>query len=158
MNRLPPLVRWDRGFESHSRHGYLRLFWVCIGSSLARGWCPFQGILSTVLELRNWSETKRFTDALCSKVRVQSEGNRKEKERERKRIYLATLSQLNFWDRYIRRINKERTLYFDISTQILSSLWKELGKILLRVISLPPDQKLNPPECEEMINKIIWIP
>jgi hypothetical protein len=30
-------------------------------------WSPIQGILPTVLKLRNWSETKRFMDALCSK-------------------------------------------------------------------------------------------
>jgi hypothetical protein len=47
----------------------LRLFCVCVvGSGLATGWSPFQGIEPTVLGLRNWSETKRFTDALCSKV------------------------------------------------------------------------------------------
>jgi hypothetical protein len=26
MNRLRPLEHWDRGFESHSRHGYLYAF------------------------------------------------------------------------------------------------------------------------------------
>jgi hypothetical protein len=45
----------------------LRLFCVCVGSGLATGWFPVQGVLPTVLRLRNWSETKRFTDALCSK-------------------------------------------------------------------------------------------
>jgi hypothetical protein len=40
----------------------------CVGSGLATGWSPIQGVLPTVLGLRNWSETKRFTDALCSKV------------------------------------------------------------------------------------------
>jgi hypothetical protein len=38
-----------------------------IGSGLATGWSSFQGVLPTVLGLRNWSETKRFTDVLCSK-------------------------------------------------------------------------------------------
>jgi hypothetical protein len=28
----------DRGFESHSRHGCLNLFCVCVGSDLATGW------------------------------------------------------------------------------------------------------------------------
>jgi hypothetical protein len=46
----------------------LRLFCVCVGRDLATGWSPFQGILPTVLGLRNWSETKRFKDAPCSKV------------------------------------------------------------------------------------------
>jgi hypothetical protein len=45
----------------------LRLFCVCV-CGLATGWSPVQGVLPTVLRLRNWSETKRFTDALCSKV------------------------------------------------------------------------------------------
>jgi hypothetical protein len=44
------------------------LFCVCIGRGLAKGWSPIQGVLPTVLGLRNWSETKRFTNALCSKV------------------------------------------------------------------------------------------
>jgi hypothetical protein len=46
----------------------LRLFCVCVGSDLATGWSPVQGVLPTVLGLTNWSERKRFTDALCSKV------------------------------------------------------------------------------------------
>jgi hypothetical protein len=46
----------------------LRLFCVCICSGLVTGWYLIQGVLPTVLGLRNWSETKRFTDALCSKV------------------------------------------------------------------------------------------
>jgi hypothetical protein len=41
---------------------------LCVGSGVATGWSPVQGILPTTLGLRNWSETKRFTDALCSKV------------------------------------------------------------------------------------------
>jgi hypothetical protein len=40
----------------------------CVGSGLATGWCPGQGVLPTVLGLINWSETKRFTDDLCSKL------------------------------------------------------------------------------------------
>jgi hypothetical protein len=46
--------RWDRGFESHSRHGCLcvRLFCVCVvlrvGGRLATGWSPVQGVLPTV--------------------------------------------------------------------------------------------------------------
>jgi hypothetical protein len=45
----------------------LRLFCVCIGSGLATGRSPVQGVLPNVLGLRNWSETKRFTDSLCTK-------------------------------------------------------------------------------------------
>jgi hypothetical protein len=45
MNRLPPLEHWDRGSESHWRHGRLdvcvRLFCVyvvlCVGGGLAAG-------------------------------------------------------------------------------------------------------------------------
>jgi hypothetical protein len=46
MNCLRSLEHWDRGFESHSRHGCLcvRLFCVCVvlcvGSGLATGWSP----------------------------------------------------------------------------------------------------------------------
>jgi hypothetical protein len=46
----------------------LRLFRVYVGSGLATSWSPVQGVVPTVLGLRNWSETKRFTDALCSTV------------------------------------------------------------------------------------------
>jgi hypothetical protein len=46
----------------------VRLFCVCVGSGLATGWSPFQGVLPTVLGLINWSEAKRFTDVLCSKA------------------------------------------------------------------------------------------
>jgi hypothetical protein len=38
------------GFESHSRHGCLRLFCVCIGSGLATGWTPVQGVSLIVLD------------------------------------------------------------------------------------------------------------
>jgi hypothetical protein len=34
----------------------LRLFCVCLGNGLAMGWSLIQGILPTVLGLRNWSE------------------------------------------------------------------------------------------------------
>jgi hypothetical protein len=46
----------------------LRLFYVCAGGGLATSWSPVQGVLPTVLGLRNWSKTKSFMDALCSKV------------------------------------------------------------------------------------------
>jgi hypothetical protein len=32
------------------------------GSGLATGWFPVQKVLPTVLRLRNWTDTKRFTD------------------------------------------------------------------------------------------------
>jgi hypothetical protein len=34
MHCLRSLEHWDRGFESHLKHGCLRLFCVCVGSSL----------------------------------------------------------------------------------------------------------------------------
>jgi hypothetical protein len=46
----------------------LCLFCVSIGSGLAMGWSPVQGVLPTLLGLRNWGESKRFTDVLCSKA------------------------------------------------------------------------------------------
>jgi hypothetical protein len=63
------LVRWKLG--SNPTQGMdicLRLFCVFVCSGLSTGWFPVKGVLSTVLGLRNWSETKRFTDALHSKV------------------------------------------------------------------------------------------
>jgi hypothetical protein len=48
-----------------------------LGIGLATGWSPVQGVLPTVLRVRNWSETKRFTDALCSKM-----GATRKRERE----------------------------------------------------------------------------
>jgi hypothetical protein len=72
MNCLRPLEHWDRGFESHSRHGCLSAFILfalsCVGNGLATGWSPVQGVLPTVLGLGNWIEPKRFTDAPCSKL------------------------------------------------------------------------------------------
>jgi hypothetical protein len=48
----------------------MRLFCVCVvlrlASGLATNWSPVQGVLPSVYRSRNWSETKRFADALCS--------------------------------------------------------------------------------------------
>jgi hypothetical protein len=59
MNRLRPLEHWDRGFESHSRHGCVycvRLFCVCVvlcvGRGLVTGWSPVQGVLLTVHRIK----------------------------------------------------------------------------------------------------------
>jgi hypothetical protein len=41
---------------------------VCVGSGLAKGWPPSKESCRLCIGLRNWSETKRFTDALCSEV------------------------------------------------------------------------------------------
>jgi hypothetical protein len=48
----------------------LHLF--CVGSGLATGWSLVQGVLPT-LRLRNRSETKLFTDALCPSERNKNE-------------------------------------------------------------------------------------
>jgi hypothetical protein len=46
VNRNRPLEHWDQGFESHLRHGCLRACVVlCVGSGLATGWSPVQGVL-----------------------------------------------------------------------------------------------------------------
>jgi hypothetical protein len=34
--RLRPLEHWDRGFESHSRHGYISAFILCLCCSVCR--------------------------------------------------------------------------------------------------------------------------
>jgi hypothetical protein len=68
----------------------LRLFCVCVGSGLATGWSPVEGVLPTVLGLRNWSETKLSTDALCSEVGATG---KRERERERE-IILYDLHKL----------------------------------------------------------------
>jgi hypothetical protein len=71
MNCLRSLERWGRGFESHSSHGSL-----CAGSGLLTGWSPVQGVLQTILGLRNWNKVFHG----CSML--QSGGNRKEREKE----------------------------------------------------------------------------
>jgi hypothetical protein len=57
------LVSWVR---IHSKHGYLFFVYTVflLGSGLVRCWSPVQGVLPTVLGLRNWSGTKRFADVL----------------------------------------------------------------------------------------------
>jgi hypothetical protein len=57
----------------------------CLGRGLAKGWFPVRGVLPTVLGLRNWSETKRLTDALCSKAEAIGE---RERERDGMILYL----------------------------------------------------------------------
>jgi hypothetical protein len=71
MKCLRQFKHWDCVFESQSRHGCLRLFCVCVvlrvGSGLAKGLIPHPRSQTSCLRLRNWSERKRFTDALCSR-------------------------------------------------------------------------------------------
>jgi hypothetical protein len=45
----------------------------CVGSGLVMGWSPIQGVLLTVLRLRNWSKMTCFMDALCSKWEQQED-------------------------------------------------------------------------------------
>jgi hypothetical protein len=64
MDCLRSLEGWDRGFKSHSGHGCLhcvRTFCVCVvlcvGSGLATGWSPVQGVLPTmyrIKKLKKW--------------------------------------------------------------------------------------------------------
>jgi hypothetical protein len=62
MKYLRPLERWDREFESHSRHGCLSTFilWLCcpVCNGLASGWSPVQGVLPTVYRIKKlkWNE------------------------------------------------------------------------------------------------------
>jgi hypothetical protein len=55
MNCFSSFKHWDLWFESHSRHGCLCVWVVLwVGSDLAMGWYPVQGVLPTVYKLRNW--------------------------------------------------------------------------------------------------------
>jgi hypothetical protein len=54
MNRLRPLEHWDRGFESHSRHGCLCAFILCADSGLVTGWYPSKESYTLCIGLRNW--------------------------------------------------------------------------------------------------------
>jgi hypothetical protein len=68
MNCLRSLECWDRGFESHSRNGYLYcvyLFCVCVvlcvGRGLSTGWSPVQGVLQTVYMIKKLKNQPWFT-------------------------------------------------------------------------------------------------
>jgi hypothetical protein len=56
MNRIRSLGRWDRGSESHSRHGCLCAFILfvlsCVGSDLATGCSPIQGVLPILYRIK----------------------------------------------------------------------------------------------------------
>jgi hypothetical protein len=66
INRLRSLERWDRGFESHSRHGCL--YSVCVflrvGSGLATGWSPVQGVLPTLYRIKKLKKVPRSNKGL----------------------------------------------------------------------------------------------
>jgi hypothetical protein len=42
----------DRAFESHTRHGCVFAFILCLGSGLSSGWSPVQGVLPTVHRIK----------------------------------------------------------------------------------------------------------
>jgi hypothetical protein len=58
-NCLRSLERWERGFDSHLRHGVCIVCLLCVrvvlsvGRGLATGWSPVQGILPCIGS-RNW--------------------------------------------------------------------------------------------------------
>jgi hypothetical protein len=69
MNRPRPREHLDVGFESHSRHGCLCAFilclcFLCVDSGLATGSSPIQGVLPTVYrikKLKNWAKFQGST-------------------------------------------------------------------------------------------------
>jgi hypothetical protein len=60
MKCVLPLEYWDRRFESHSGYGCLSAFVLfvlsCVGSGLASGWSPVQGVLPTKIKKLKWNE------------------------------------------------------------------------------------------------------
>jgi hypothetical protein len=52
MDLLRPLEHWDREFESHSRHECLFAFILCVGSDLATGCSPVQGVLPSMCRIK----------------------------------------------------------------------------------------------------------
>jgi hypothetical protein len=73
---------------------YVWIYSVSIGSGLATSWSPVRGALLPVLGIRNWSRTKSFTDALCSKLEATEKRvcvcvceREREKERERESVF-----------------------------------------------------------------------
>jgi hypothetical protein len=60
VHDMRPLEHWDRGFESHSRHGCVSAFFClvlsCVGRGLAFGRSPVQGVLPTVQYVRKFQK------------------------------------------------------------------------------------------------------
>jgi hypothetical protein len=74
MKCLRSLEHWDRGFESHSRHGCLFAFILCLCQVAALRWVDPTSKESYRLSKKlKWNE--RFTDALCSKCEQQEQKN-----------------------------------------------------------------------------------
>jgi hypothetical protein len=63
------------------KHGCLCLFCVCVRNRPCDGLIPRPRSPTGCFRLRNWSGTKRFTDALCSKW---------EQQKKKKNYYLST--------------------------------------------------------------------
>jgi hypothetical protein len=75
----------------------LCLFCVCMGSDLATGLFPIRGVLPTLLGLRNWSETKRFMDVFCSKVRTTGKRERENQQTVKLADYFHGATILRCW-------------------------------------------------------------
>jgi hypothetical protein len=104
----------------------LQLFYVCVGSGHATGWSSVQGVLQNDLGLSYWSETKRFTDALCTKLGATG-------ERERKRVPLIRET----WDLSIiirLRAGRWENWQWQISFPIPMRFWLSL------TTNQPPNQ------------------
>jgi hypothetical protein len=71
INCLRSLEPWDRGFESHSKYGYLCAFLfcvcvvMCVGSGVATGWCPVQGVLPSVYRIKKLKESSQGPKKGC---------------------------------------------------------------------------------------------
>jgi hypothetical protein len=69
MNCLRPLKHWDRGFESHSGHGSLCAFILCLCYPVYRKW-PCGGLISRPrsptdwIRLVNWKESQNLKKGL----------------------------------------------------------------------------------------------
>jgi hypothetical protein len=67
MNCLRPLKHWDRGFESHLKHGCLCAFILCLccpvcaDSGPATGWSAVQIVLPSVLKLKKLKSSQGQT-------------------------------------------------------------------------------------------------
>jgi hypothetical protein len=68
MNSFCSLERWDCRFESHSGHGCLCAFILCVGSGLASGWSPVQGVLPTVYRIKKLKQQLRSNKKDCRAI------------------------------------------------------------------------------------------